>query len=58
MSLVRLGSCMLWRLRHRPLAVVGIFLVFFGYYLLLLFHLKQVGLVLRHVVPFHHDVSG
>jgi hypothetical protein len=38
LGLVMLGVLLLWRLRRRPLAVVGIILVFVVYYLALLLH--------------------
>jgi len=46
MSLVALGSLLLWRNRHRASAVVAIFAAFIVYYLLLLYHLQafQVGM--------------
>jgi len=40
-ALVLLGSILLWRLRHRALAVVGIVLVFLAYYGILLHHLRS-----------------
>ena len=39
-SLVSLGSLLLWRYRTRPLAVVAIFGAFLIYYLVLLHHLQ------------------
>lgn len=39
-SLVSFGSILLWRYRKRVLAVIGIFVVFVAYYLLLLYHLN------------------
>jgi hypothetical protein len=39
-ALVGLGSYLLWRRRHRPAAVVGIFAVFLAYYAVLLHHLQ------------------
>jgi len=45
LSLVAGGSLLLWRYRTRPLAVVGIFLAFFVYYLLLLYHIGYLSLV-------------
>jgi len=39
-SLVSLGSLLLWRYRARPLAVVAIFAAFLVYYLILLQHLQ------------------
>jgi hypothetical protein len=47
LGLVSLGSLLLWRLRRRPLAVIGIFGGFLAYYLLLLHHLSFLSLVLR-----------
>jgi hypothetical protein len=46
MSLVGLGSVLLWRNRQRASAVVAIFAAFIVYYLLLLYHLQafQIGL--------------
>ena len=42
LTLVALGSWLLWRLRRHPGAVVAIFSVFLVYYWLLLFHLHSV----------------
>lgn len=39
-SLVSLGSFLLWKRRGRPLAVVGIFTIFMAYYVILLYHLR------------------
>ena len=47
LSLVALASLLLWRFRRRPLAVVGIFLAFFVYYCLLLYHIGFLSLVVR-----------
>lgn len=47
LSLVGLGSLLLWRLRDRPLAVIGIFAGFVAYYVLLLHHLSFLSLLLR-----------
>ena len=38
-GLVSLGSILLWRNRHRPLAVVAIFVSFLAYYFVFLYHL-------------------
>ena len=46
LGLVGLGSLLLWRLRHRPLAVVSIFCTFLVYYLVLLHHLSFLGVIL------------
>lgn len=43
--LVALASLLLWRLRHRPLAVVAIFVSFLAYYLILLHHVRFLGLL-------------
>ncbi len=40
LTLVSLGTIYLWRNRDHPLAVVSIFLAFFAYYLVLLYHLQ------------------
>ena len=37
---------LLWRYRSRPLAVVGIFVAFLVYYLLLLYHIGYLSLVI------------
>ena len=47
LALVGFGSLLLWRLRQRPLAVVGIFAVFLAYYAVLLHHVRFIGRVLR-----------
>ncbi len=46
LGLVAGGSFLLWRYRRRPLAVVGIFLAFLVYYLLLLYHIGYLSLVI------------
>jgi hypothetical protein len=45
-SLVSFGSILLWRFRKRVLAVIGIFVVFVAYYVLLLYHLKYSTLLI------------
>ncbi len=45
-SLVSFGSILLWRFRKRIFAVIGIFVVFFTYYLILLYHLKHSTLMI------------
>ncbi|MCO4764241.1 MAG: hypothetical protein KC502_22200 [Myxococcales bacterium] len=42
-ALVSLGSGLLWRLRRSPLAVIGIFAAFLGYYFLLIYHLNALN---------------
>lgn len=49
-SLVSLGSLLLWRHRGHPLAVIGIFLVFGMYYYLLLYHLRFTSVVVSYLV--------
>ena len=46
LGLVGLSSLLMWRLRHRPLAVVGIFATFLLYYLVLLHHLDFLGMII------------
>jgi hypothetical protein len=46
LALVSLGSLFLWRNRNHPFAVVAIFLAFFVYYLVLLYHLQYITQVL------------
>ena len=46
LSLVSLGSLLLWRYRNRPLAVVAIFVAFIAYYALLLIHVNYLATVL------------
>ena len=43
LALVSLGSGLLWRLRRNPLAVIGIFAAFLGYYFLLVYHLEALN---------------
>lgn len=44
LALVSLGSCLLWRMRRRRLAVIAIFMVFLVYYWILLYHLQAMNL--------------
>ena len=46
LALVCLGSFLLWRLRNHTAAVIGIFVAFLAYYLVLLYHLYFYGLLL------------
>ena len=46
LALVSLGAVYLWRIRTRPLAVVGIFGSFLIYYLVVLYHLHYTSLLL------------
>jgi len=46
LALVGLGSMLLWRLRERRSAVIGIFIGFMAYYALLLVHVDYLGHVL------------
>jgi hypothetical protein len=43
LSLVALGSNLLWSRRENPAAVVAIFAMFFVYYLVLLYHLRYTS---------------
>jgi hypothetical protein len=43
-ALVVLGCWLLWRLRKRSMAVASIFLAFFVYYAILLYHLHSLKL--------------
>ncbi|MDJ0853550.1 MAG: DUF5658 family protein [Myxococcota bacterium] len=47
LGLVGLGSLLLWWLRDRPLAVIGIFGAFVVYYLILLHHLRFLSQLVR-----------
>jgi hypothetical protein len=49
-SLVSLGTLLLWRRRDHALAVVGIFAAFILYYAVLLFHLSFAGNLLKQVM--------
>jgi len=42
-ALVALGSVLLWRYRHRAMAVVGIFIAFIAYYWVLIYHLSAMN---------------
>lgn len=53
-SLVSLGSLILWKRRHHTLAVVGLFGVFLVYYTILLYHLRFAGFIIRYILK----VSG
>jgi hypothetical protein len=46
LTLVGLGSLLLWRHRGRPLSVVAIFVAFLAYYALLLIHVDYLATVL------------
>ena len=48
LSLVGMGSWLLWNRRRHPAAVVGIFVVFLCYYLILLYHLQYASRLVRH----------
>jgi len=45
LTLVGMGSLLLWRLRERASAVIGIFVAFLAYYLVLLWHIRFLGLL-------------
>jgi hypothetical protein len=50
-TLVSLGSLLLWRYRRHPLAVVGLFVVFLVYYIILLHHLRFLPLLAGYLTP-------
>jgi len=43
LTLVSLGSILLWRYRFRPLAIISIFLAFIVYYYLFLYQISFLG---------------
>ena len=45
LALVGMGSLLLWRFRHRGSAVIAIFVAFLAYYLVLLWHIRFLGLL-------------
>ncbi len=50
LSLVGMGSLLLWRQRHSWLAVVSIFTAFVTYYLVLLYHLEYASALIMHIL--------
>lgn len=48
-SLVSLGSLLLWRRRHRPAAVIAIFTAFVVYYAILLYHLRFASWLMTQI---------
>jgi hypothetical protein len=48
LALVSIGSWFLWRHRNRAIAVVSIFVCFFAYYLILLYHVQYMSLLVRN----------
>jgi hypothetical protein len=50
LSLVGLGSWILWRRRTHAAAVVAIFAVFLAYYVILLYHLQYSSLLVRRLI--------
>lgn len=46
LTLVSLGTVFLWRRRDNPLAVIAIFVAFFSYYEVFLFHLRHSATLL------------
>jgi hypothetical protein len=50
LTLVSLGSLLLWKRRDHPLAVVGSFVVFLVYYYLLLYHLQYFSFIIRLIL--------
>ena len=49
LSLVGLGSWLLWNRRQSPLAVVGIFLVFVTYYGIVAYHVQYASGLFAHL---------
>ena len=49
LSLVSLGTLLLWRRREHPLAVIGIFAAFMSYYWVLLFHLHYASNLVKRL---------
>ena len=49
-TLVSLGSLLLWKRRHHALAVVGLFVVFLVYYAVLLYHLRFASFIIRYII--------
>jgi len=49
LSLVSLGSWLLWQRRDRPLAVIAIFVAFTLYYLVLVYHVQYASGLLHHL---------
>ncbi len=50
LTLVGLGSWLLWQWRSRPLAVVAIFGAFVAYYVVLLYHLQYASRLVQHLL--------
>jgi len=50
LSLVSLGSLILWQRRAHAGAVVAIFVIFLVYYFVLLYHLQYSSLLVRHLI--------
>ncbi len=50
LGLVSLGTALLWRRRTHPVAVVGIFLVFLAYYLILLYHFHFASILIKQLI--------
>lgn len=50
LGLVGMGSWLLWIRRHRPFAVIAIFVAFLAYYAVLLHHLQYAAGLVRHLL--------
>lgn len=50
LSLVAMGSWLLWNRRSSPVAVVGIFMAFMTYYWVLLYHLQYAGRLVANLL--------
>jgi hypothetical protein len=47
MSLVGMGSWLLWQRRHHATAVIAIFIAFLTYYMVLLYHVQYAATLVR-----------
>jgi hypothetical protein len=50
LGLVGMGTWVLWLRRDRPLAVIGIFVVFLAYYAILALHLDHLAAIVSHLL--------
>jgi len=49
-ALVSLGSFLLWRWRHRPIATIGLFVAFIVYYWILVYHIGYASLLIGGLI--------
>jgi uncharacterized protein DUF5658 len=50
LSLVAMGSWLLWQRRHHATAVIAIFIAFMTYYLVLLYHVQYAAKLVRSLL--------